>query len=120
VIGRAGLAAAVLALLTAADSDEPLKGYAPAGPALRCLGDSHLSPVILDRQHVGLRGGARRWWVSRIEACPSLDPLSTLVIERYGALCANDRFRVRTPPLSLPSAYCRFAPFVPYARVKPR
>lgn len=117
---RLGIVLAAAALLPAASSD-PLEGYAPAGPAVRCLSDSDLSPVVLDAHTIGLRRSGKRWWVSRVEECPSLRPLSTLIVIRYGGpLCDTDRFRVLEPGSIIPSAYCRFAPFVPYDRVKRR
>jgi hypothetical protein len=110
------IAAAALALPAA--SDDPLAGYAQAGPAVHCLSDNSLSPVALDNHTVGLRRSARRWWISRVE-CTGLEPLSTLIVERYGGpLCDTDRFRTRRFGDSIPSRYCRFGPFTPYDRVK--
>lgn len=120
------LAALALALLPAASPHEdsrhedkdPLAGYAPVGKPERCLGDTNLSPVILDRHTVGLRRSGRTWWVSRVDYCPAMEPLSTLVVERFGGqLCEKDKFRVITPTVSIPSAYCFLGSFQRYDRV---
>ena len=116
---RLALALAATPLLAA--SDEPLKGYVPVGEAAHCVNDTNLSPTILDAHRVGLRQGARRWWVSEIADCPALEPFATLVVERYGGpICDTDRFRVLNPPTSIPSNYCRFGAFVPYERAAKR
>lgn len=112
---------AAAALLPAASTD-PLEGYAPAGPAAHCLSDSDLTPVILDDHTIGLHRTAKRWWVSRVDDCRSLQPISTLIVERFGGpLCDTDRFRVLEPGNIIPSGYCRFGPFTPYDKIpKPR
>ena len=121
MIARSLIALAALAALTGA-KDDPLRGYTPSGPATRCAGDSSATPVILDRHRIGLRRGSNRMWVSDIASCPSLDPYSTLIVERFGGgpLCRNDRFRVLTPGVTIPSRTCFFSTFTPYDRVKRR
>ena len=110
------LSVLALALLLPAASDDPLAGYAPVGQPVRCVTDRvNEGAVILDRQRIGIRRAGSSWWVSRIDHCPSLEPLSTLLVERWGGpLCDTDRFRVITPGINIPSAYCRFAPFQRY------
>lgn len=109
---------ALAAALLPGASRDPLEGYVPVGPAQRCINPTiNESTVILDRQTVGVRRSARSWWVSRIDHCPSLEPLSTLIVERFGGqICNTDRFRVLSPQQTIPSAFCRFGSFTRYDR----
>lgn len=111
--------AAIALALPAADSD-PLQGYTP-GPPQDCISLSLVDgPSIVDRNTILYReNGKRIWKTSPVGDCPSLAPLNTLIVDVYGGqLCRNDRFRVLTPGLSIPSAYCRFDRFTPYTKVK--
>jgi hypothetical protein len=115
----AALLVGLLALSGAAK--DPLAGRV-AGAPVRCVSDpvGNSGPTILDEHTVIINQTGRRIWVAHpIGACPSLRPLSTLVVEKWGSqTCANDRFRVVEPGLSIPSAYCRFGEFVPYDKPK--
>ena len=111
-------AAATLAILLALPgaSKDPLAGRV-AGTPVRCISDDTFSgPTIVDRNTIIYnRSGRRLWVVHPTGQCPSLRPLNTLVIEKWGSgTCANDRFRVLEPGTTIPSAYCRFGKFVPY------
>jgi hypothetical protein len=117
---RAALALVGLLALPGAAKD-PLAGRLE-GPPVRCISDTDISsgPTIVD-EHTILysRTGRRIWAVHPVGACPSLRPFSTLIVEKYGSqTCANDRFRVVEPGISIPSGYCRFGPFVPYDKPK--
>lgn len=111
------LGAALLLPLAAAASD-PLAGRV-AAPAQDCIdGSTSGGPDVVDQHTILYRRGATIYR-STIEGCPALRPLTTLVIDMYGTrLCRNDRFRVLESNGIIPSAYCRFGAFVPYA--KPR
>jgi len=115
---RGALALPAIALALVAAKDDPLAGRV-AGKPLRCVDLSRVSgPQITEDGAIIYRRTERTLYVSRpVDHCPSLRPLDTLVVEIYGGqTCAGDRFRTITPPLSIPSAYCRFGPFVPYEK----
>lgn len=115
------LLVAALALPLLAAKSDPLAGRV-AGPPANCITLSSTNgPSIIDEHTILYTQGAggRVWKTGPVGACPSLEPLTTLVVEVYGSqLCRNDRFRVITPGLAIPSAYCRFTEFTPYDRVK--
>ncbi|MCP3733876.1 hypothetical protein M9979_03160 [Sphingomonas sp. RP10(2022)] len=115
--------AVALALPLLGAASDPLAGRI-AGPAENCITVSRTNgPSIVDAHTILYTEGAGRrvWKTGPIGACPSLEPLSTMVVEIYGGqLCRNDRFRVVTPGLSIPSAYCRFSAFTPYTRATTR
>jgi hypothetical protein len=121
VIARFLGGAAALVLLAAGARDDPLAGRV-AGPPQRCINLSTTSgPAIEEDGRIIYRDRAgKRLWVTRsIGTCPSLRPFNTLVVDLWGSQqCRNDRFRVVTPNISIPSAYCRFDNFVPYDEVK--
>ncbi len=114
------LAAMTLALpLTGAASD-PLAGRV-AGPPQNCITlRAGNGPTIVDRTTILYRDGGRLWKATPIGACTmSMEPISTVVVEVYGGqLCQNDRFRILSPGMSIPSPFCRFGPFTPYVKVK--
>ena len=58
-------------------------------------------------------------WVNRLRApCPSLRPLSTIIIEvRTGQYCRNDRFRAAQPGDIIAGPTCFLGDFVPYRAV---
>lgn len=117
-MSRIALAALLPLALTAATSD-PLAGRV-AGAPQQCIDPrSNTNAVIEEGGRILWRDG-RRWWVATpVGPCPSLRPMNTLIIERWGAqLCRNDRFRVITPGQMIPSAPCRFGDFVPYTKAK--
>jgi len=98
---------------------DPLEGRTAGAPE-RCINDSVASsgPTIVDEHTIMYsQTGRRVWIVHPVGACPSLRPLNTLVIEKWGGqTCTNDRFRVLEPGTTIPSAYCRFGQFIPYDR----
>jgi hypothetical protein len=121
MIARAIAALVLVGTIGAAVPDKDavtkaLAGRVP-GQAEDCITlSSNQGPQIVDAQTILYRqSGKRVWRTGPIGACPSLRPLETLVVEVWGGqLCRNDRFRVITPGLSIPSGYCRFDRFTPY------
>ncbi len=117
------LALVALALPLVAARSDPLAGRVAGEPA-NCVSVSQTNgPSIIDEHTILYTEGAGRrvWKTGPVGTCPSLEPLSTLIVEVYGGqVCKNDRFRVATPGLSIPSAYCRFTAFTPYTRVPKR
>lgn len=104
-----------LALLPAATTD-PLAGRI-AGAPVDCIDLARQGgPEIVDDHTILYRESGRRTWLARpIGTCPSLRPLQTLIVEVYGGrVCRLDRFRVLTPGMTIPSAYCAFDRFTPY------
>lgn len=115
MIRRIAPFAALAVALVAARSD-PLAGRV-AGPAVDCIELSRTDgPDIVDQGTILYRqSGKRIWRTGPVGTCPSLRPLTTLIVEVYGSqICRNDRFRVLEPGTSIPSAYCRFDRFTPY------
>jgi hypothetical protein len=119
MIRKPWLVAALALPLVAAKSD-PLAGRV-AGAPQNCITLSQTNgPSVIDNHTILYTEGAGRrvWKTGTVGACPSLEPLTTLVVDVYGGqLCRNDRFRVLTPGTTIPSAYCRFTAFTPYTRV---
>lgn len=112
---RAALAVALALPLVAARSD-PLAGRV-AGPPRDCLEIARvMGPDIVDARTILYRQNGRRIWRAEVVgACPSLRPLTRLIVEPTGAqLCRNDRFRALGPNEIIPSGYCRFGRFTPY------
>lgn len=100
----------------AADRTDPLAGRTP-GPPARCIPiDSISTPSIVDaRTILYAQSGKRIWRTTPVGRCTRMQPTDTLVVEVFGGqICRNDRFRVLSPGLSIPSAPCRFDAFVPY------
>lgn len=119
MIARLGLAALAI-LLVGAKQDDPLAGRV-AGEPRDCIDASQGTNVaVLDRDSIAYSGTQRVLWVSHpIGGCPSLRPLTTLIVERFGSqICRNDRFRTIDFPQSIPSPYCRMGPFTPYTKAK--
>lgn len=110
---------AALALPLLAAKSDPLAGRVAEAPA-NCISlTSMQGRSIVDAHTILYTQGARVWKTGPVGACPSLAPFTTLVIDVYGGqLCKNDRFRVITPGMTIPSGYCRFTEFTPYVRVK--
>lgn len=76
-------------------------------------------PQIIDSRTLLYRQGARIYRNDLVAECPSLAPMTTVIVEMRGSqLCRNDQFRVVTPGTSIPSGYCRLGMFTPYARSK--
>jgi hypothetical protein len=76
-------------------------------------------PQIIDTRTLVYRQGARLYRNDLVAECPSLAPMTTVIIEMRGSqLCRNDQFRVLTPGTSIPSGYCRMGKFTPYTRPK--
>ncbi|WP_238940694.1 hypothetical protein [Sphingomonas beigongshangi] len=115
------LALLPLAALTLGAKDDPLAGRV-AGKPQQCI-DLGMSdgPTIVDSHTILYRAGAGRrvWQTGPVGDCPWLRPLTTLIVHAYSGsqLCANDRFQVLEPGVSIPSANCRFTPFTPYDRI---
>ena len=112
MIGRLAL----IALALAAAKDDPLAGRV-AGQPVNCV-DIQLTqgPEIRAAHTILYRETGRRIWRTEpIGTCPGLQPVSTLIVEMYGAqLCRNDRFRVQRPGETIPGPVCRFGAFTPY------
>jgi len=97
-----------------------LAGRVPGKP-IRCIDPrSNQGPTVIDDKTILYNVTGRRVYrTGPVGACPSLRPLTTLIVEiRSGQLCQNDMFRVLQPGTTIASAYCRFQPFVPYDRPK--
>lgn len=110
----AALALLPLALIGA--KDDPLAGRV-AGTPVDCIDlDTAQGPDIVDSTTILYReSGKRIWKVSPTDACPSLRPMSTMIVDVFGGrLCRNDRFRTVETGMSIPSASCRFGQFTPY------
>ena len=118
---RAFAAALALATMPAAASErDPLAGYV-AGAPVDCVDLSRIDgPTIIDSTTILYRQSGRRMWRTGPDgSCPSLRPLTTLVVEPLGGrLCRGDRFRTIAVPSPIPSGYCRFTAFVPYDRTR--
>ena len=110
----AGLAGA--AAPAAPREKDPLAGRI-AGKAVDCVDQSQLGgPDIIDNRTILYRQSLRRIWRNDLEAaCPSLRPMTTLIVEIYGSqLCSGDRFRTRDSGSIIPGPYCRLGKFTPY------
>lgn len=76
-------------------------------------------PQIIDSRTLIYRQGSRLYRNDLVSECPSLAPLTTVIVEMRGSqLCRNDQFRVLTPGTSIPGGYCRLGQFTPYTRPK--
>ncbi|WP_206364488.1 hypothetical protein [Sphingomonas pokkalii] len=74
-------------------------------------------PQIIDTRTLVYRQGGRLYRNDLVAECPSLAPLTTVIVEMRGnQLCRNDQFRVLTPGNSIPSQFCRLGKFIPYTR----
>ncbi|MFS0771764.1 hypothetical protein [Sphingomonas sp. 1P08PE] len=114
----AALAALVLAAPIAAAPRDPLAGRV-AGKPERCIPlTQNRGGIVVDRDTIIYDGnGGRKYKTGPVGSCPSLRPMTTLIVEVWGGqLCQNDQFRTIEPGLSIPSARCRFREFVPYTR----
>jgi hypothetical protein len=112
------VAAAPIADKKAKPEDDFLAGRV-AGKPVRCIDPQmNQGPTVVDSQTILYNANGRRVYrTGPVGACPSLRPLTTLIIEiRSGQLCQNDLFRVLQPGTIIPSGYCRFREFVPYER----
>ena len=115
---RVATLAALVLTLTATRSD-PLAGRV-AGPPRECVDLQRLQgPAVEDAGTIVYHESGRRLWVTHaIGPCPALRPITTLIVDVYGAqLCRNDRFRVLEPNANIPSGICRFDRFTPYDKV---
>jgi hypothetical protein len=95
-----------------------LAGRVPGKP-VHCIDPrSNQGPTVIDSKTILYNVTGRRIYrTGPVGTCPSLRPLTTLIVEiRSGQLCENDMFRVLQPGTSIPSGYCRFQPFVPYEK----
>jgi hypothetical protein len=110
-------AALALALLATGAARDPFEGRVPGAPQ-RCI-RAGLSSSILDDGTIMFRDGRRLWRTGPVGQCTTLRTDQTLVVDVFGGqICRNDRFRLRDPGLSIPSADCRFRDFVPYTRAQ--
>ncbi|KTF68871.1 hypothetical protein ATB93_11915 [Sphingomonas sp. WG] len=74
-------------------------------------------PQIIDTRTLIYRQGGRLYRNDLVAECPSLAPLTTVIVVMRGSqLCRNDQFSVLTPGTSIPSALCRLGKFTPYTR----
>ena len=73
---------------------------------------------VVDSRTITLDGGAVLW-VNRLAGdCPGLRPLSTLIVETYGAnYCRGDRFRANEAGSIIPGPSCVLGDFTAYRRV---
>lgn len=113
------LALLALALPLVAARSDPLAGRVAGAPVDCITLSSTDGPSVVDAHTILYRRGAGGtiWKTAPVGDCPSLAPLNPLIVDVWGGqLCRNDRFRVLTPGVSIPSAYCRFDRFVPYTR----
>ena len=109
-------ALAALALTLVAGRDDPLAGRI-AGAPVRCIGVGLVQgPTILDDKTILYRqSGKRVWRAVPIGSCEALRPPATIIVDVYGGqLCRNDRFRLLSYGMTIPSSYCRFGNFTPY------
>lgn len=107
---------ALLPLTLIGAKSDPLAGRV-AGTPVDCIDlSSAQGPEIVDANTILYReSGKRIWKVSPTDACPSLRPMATMIVDVYGGrLCRNDRFRTVEMGMSIPSASCRFGQFTPY------
>jgi hypothetical protein len=95
-----------------------LEGRVPGKP-VECISTGFSDgPQIIDSRTILYHPVGKTVYRNDLEAdCPSLEPLTTMVIEVHGSqYCRNDRFRVVTPGMSIPSATCRLGKFTPYTK----
>ncbi len=110
----AALLATGIALV--ASRDDPLAGRI-AGPPVACIDLARVQgPTILDDKTILYRqSGKRVWRAVPIGSCEALRPPATIIVDVYGGqLCRNDRFRLLSYGMTIPSSYCRFGNFTPY------
>ena len=106
--------------VTRADRElsQALEGRVPGKP-VECISTGFDSgPQIIDNRTIVYRPVGKTVYRNDLAYdCPSLEPLSTMVIEIHGSqLCRNDRFRVISPGMSIPSMECRLGKFTPYTK----
>jgi hypothetical protein len=110
----AGLVAGAAA--PAAPNKDPLAGRI-AGQPVDCVDQSQLGgPDIVDSRTIIYRQSLKRIWRNDLEtACPSLRPMTTMIVEIYGnRLCRNDHFQTRDAGSIIPGPLCRLGKFTPY------
>lgn len=121
---RAVIAAVLLAVLGAAapaaprgdDLAKALAGRMPGKP-VNCIDTQGMSgPQVIDDRTILYRESGRRVWRNDLpDACPSLRPMTTIILRVYGGqTCRNDTFRTIDSGSSIPSALCRLGSFTPY------
>jgi hypothetical protein len=118
------IAAGALALLGAAaparqHGDDLAKALAGrvAGQPVNCIDTQRADgPQIIDDHTILYRESGRRLWRNDLpNACPSLRPMTTIVMRVYGGqTCRNDTFRTIDAGSSIPSPLCRLGSFTPY------
>jgi hypothetical protein len=94
--------------------ERELAGRAP-GPAQDCVLAGSGDLGIVARGTVGYRSGATLW-VSRLpEACASMRPGDTLIVEaQAGRYCRGDRVSATASGSVMPGPTCLLGPFTPY------
>ena len=121
------IALTIAACATAADTqkgvseiDKALAGRVPGTP-VDCLDRSFADgPRIVDGQNLIYQSGSKLWRNQLEATCPSLRPVSILIVEMHGSqMCRNDLFRATEPGAVIPGPYCRLGKFTPYAKPKP-
>lgn len=120
IVTLAPLALVTLAIPSSAADKDFLAGRV-AGKPVNCI-DPQMNngPTIIDADTILYNANGRRLYrTGPVGKCPSLRPMTTLIVEiRSGQLCRNDLFRVLEPGTTIPSAYCRFRDFTPYEKPK--
>lgn len=88
------------------------------GAAVDCIHASSVSgPEIIDRDTVLYTQGRTVWRNELPAECSGLSAGNTMVIElNSGQMCANDRFRMVEPGMSIPGPTCRLGKFTPYRK----
>jgi hypothetical protein len=120
----AGLLAVLGAAAPAAPRDDDLaKALAgrTAGKPTNCLNTQGMSgPQIIDDHTILYRESGRRIWRNDLpDACPSLRPMTTIILRVYGSqTCRNDTFRTIDSGSRIPSGICRLGSFTPYDKPK--
>lgn len=123
-VTAAGLLAVLAAAAPAASRDDDLAkalaGYEPGKP-VDCI-DTRATdgPQVIDDHTILYRESGRRIWRNDLPSrCPSLRPMTTIVLRVYGGqMCRHDLFRTLDSGMSIPSTYCQLGNFTPYE--KPR
>ncbi len=114
--GRRVAALLATGIALVASRDDPLAGRI-AGPPVACIDLTRVQgPTILDDKTILYRqSGKRVWRAVPIGSCEALRPPATIIVDVYGGqLCRNDRFRLLSYGMTIPSSYCRFGNFTPY------
>lgn len=96
-----------------------LKGRV-AGEPERCISTRPSEGLRAIDERTLVYGTIGTIYVNRLEhACPSVEPLNTLIVEVHGGqLCRGDHVRGLEPGTTIPGPVCLLGDFVPYKPVK--